>query len=49
MYCGTTNCVITMVCDVSMLSVKTMVSGVAINSLEITLICNDVRIGPAHE
>jgi len=34
---NTTNCVKITVCDVAMLYVNTMVSGVAINSLKITL------------
>jgi len=50
MYRNNTNCVKTMFCFVAMY-VKTMVCGVAINSLEITLISqpaySDVKIGPA--
>jgi len=55
MNCSTTNCAKTIVCDVAMLSVKTMVLCSVVISLEITLILQpalgDVKIGPvrAHE
>jgi len=50
MYFNTTNCVKVIVCDAAMLYVITMVCGVAINPLEISLILQpaygDVR--PVH-
>jgi len=49
MYYNTTNCVKIMACGIATLDVKTMVCGVAIKSLEITLILqparSDVKIG----